>query len=95
MQLLHQSIDDLNQQLNQNERLEKYDGLVLIGPLAALDSLAFVNFIAAVEEKCEGQFGRLLSVSDVLSQSGEVRTLGELADALLKLLRERADGSSD
>jgi acyl carrier protein len=84
--LLYESIDEVNEQLAQEEWLQKSPDLVLIGNVASMDSLAFVNFIALVEEKCEDRFGAALTLTDA---STSFTTLGELADLICTTLSQR------
>jgi acyl carrier protein len=65
LQVLYQSIRELNEQRSKDQQLECSPGTAL-GEKAGLDSLGFVNLVAIVEEKCQDRFGR----SVVLSGTG-------------------------
>ena len=82
LELLYESIDELNEQLDQGQRLSKSPETPLQGDGGGLDSLGFVNLVALVEEKCYERLG----VSLVLTGGGGIsdarnpfETVGTLA----------------
>jgi hypothetical protein len=62
--LLYGCLDELNEQLGHDHRLAKSPGTPLAGPAAGLDSLAFVNLVALVEDACQEQLGRPILLPD-------------------------------
>jgi acyl carrier protein len=92
--LLYESIDELNEQLDQGQRLSKSPETPLLGDGGGLDSLGFVNLVALVEEKCCERLGATL----VLTEGGSIpdarnpfETVGTLAAHIeLALAAKRA-----
>jgi acyl carrier protein len=92
LDILYRSVEDWNEQFGQGIQLEKTSETLLLGPGAPLDSLAFVNLVAIIEEKCEDELGTGLSLTDQSSAaSGEdtSQSIGSLADHLIRLLKEK------
>ena len=88
---VHSAVDDLNEILDEDERLEKSPDVALIGTDARLDSLGLVNLIVLVEEKVQQQFGVGITLVDerAMSQSkSPFRTLGSLAEFVEEQLHE-------
>jgi acyl carrier protein len=57
LQVLYESITELNVQLPEQQRMEKSSEVVLLGAGGKLDSLSLVNFIVITEQKLEDFFG--------------------------------------
>ena len=88
---INSAIDDLNEVLEPEERLEKSAQVALIGQDARLDSLGLVNLIVLVEEKIQQQFGVGITLVDerAMSQSkSPFRTLGTLAEFVQEQLAD-------
>ena len=83
MALLFEVIDELNDQLPADQRLEKSPDTPLLGEGAALDSLGFVTLIVNAEAKIEERLGQAVTLADEramsLSQS-PFRTVETFAD---------------
>jgi hypothetical protein len=92
--LIYDSIDEVNQHFAQANRLPKDPGTLL---LSRLDSLGFVNLIAAIEERCESTLNVTISLANA-SQGVEsdpfvsVATLAEFLEVALKPSAARSDG---
>ena len=88
---INQAVDDLNEILDPEERLDKSPEIVLIGKDARLDSLGLVNLIVLVEEKVQERFGVGLTLVDERAMShskSPFRTLGSLADFVEERLQD-------
>jgi D-alanine--poly(phosphoribitol) ligase subunit 2 len=88
---VNRAVDDLNEILGPDERLEKSPDVALIGKDARLDSLGLVNLIVLVEEKIQQGFGVGITLVDerAMSQSkSPFRTLGSLAEFVEEQLKE-------
>lgn len=70
IELLYESIAELNEQRGKDEQLAKSPQTSLLGDGAGLDSLGFVNFVALVEEKCQDRFGKSIMLSDATEKPG-------------------------
>jgi hypothetical protein len=81
------ALDDVNELLGENQLVKSRD-TVLIGPDACLDSMGFVNLIAAVEERVEEALGADLRLTDRQGalDAGMLRTVGTLSDYILRAL---------
>jgi acyl carrier protein len=85
LDMLYQSIAELNEQRAKEEQLTQTPQTPLLGPGAGLDSLGFVNLVSLVEEKCEHQFGATLVLSDVAGKPG-TRDPFETVDTLAEYI---------
>ena len=65
-QLIYDAIGEVNAILKPQQALEKSPDTVLIGESAKLDSLGFVNFVAALEENIQRIFEKDISLVDVM-----------------------------
>ena len=88
--IIFDTIDEINQQLPPDQRLEKEEATVLFGAGSGLDSLGLVNLIAGTEERVAERFGREVNLGDerLMGQKEDpFRTVGSLARHLDYLLR--------
>lgn len=83
LELVYAAVDEINGQLPAGKRLAKAPQTALVGDGAALDSLAFVNLLVAVEGEVERAgappIGLLDQLGNVDEASSPLRTLGTLA----------------
>jgi acyl carrier protein len=95
LDIIYASLDEVNEQLGTEGRILKSEGTVLLSDSGKLDSLGFVNFVALLEEKCEGAFGATLSLTGdnaALDEKNPFETVGKLADFIRVLLtREQGE----
>ncbi len=90
---VYSAVDDLNEILSADERIEKSPDVALIGTDARLDSLGLVNLIVLVEEKVQETFGVGITLVDerAMSQSkSPFRTLGSLTDFVEEQMADHA-----
>jgi acyl carrier protein len=90
---VYSAVDDLNEILGADERLEKSPDVALIGTEAKLDSLGLVNLIVLVEEKVQQRFGVGITLVDerAMSQSkSPFRTLGSLTEFVEEQMADHA-----
>ena len=76
--IIYQSIDELNDLLDNDQKLEKSLELKIFGNDSILDSLSTINFIVILEEKInitfdDDQFSLFNSISE-----GNIRTVFDL-----------------
>ncbi|MFZ0825984.1 MAG: hypothetical protein WAO02_01040 [Verrucomicrobiia bacterium] len=87
----------MNEVLPEENLLSKDPGTKLMGEGAVLDSMGFVNFVVALEEALAGATGLNINVVEELNATGNQKagskTLGELADFLLALVKSKLAGS--
>ena len=89
IQKIMNAIDELNQQLPDDEQVEKSLDTVLQGKSAKLDSLGLTNLIVTTEQKIEEEFGIPISLTDVAMASSDgnpFATIDTLADCICALL---------
>jgi acyl carrier protein len=87
LDIIYQSLGEVNEQLPSDEQIQKSPHAVLVGRAGGLDSLGFVNFIALVEEKCARKYGISLSLVDTFSHEGDaLENVGRFADSLSQYL---------
>jgi acyl carrier protein len=86
--IIYQSLDEVNEQLPDERQIQKSSEAALVGQAGGLDSLGFVNFIALVEEKCTQKYGVALSLTEVLTSqdNNPFENVGKLADSLSQRL---------
>jgi acyl carrier protein len=86
------AIDEVNQQLPREQRLEKSIHTVLLDESGKLDSLGLINLIVATEQNIEEEFGIAVSLIDeeVLSrQDGPFRNVSTLLCHVARILGEK------
>ncbi|MGR3173274.1 MAG: hypothetical protein ACUZ8N_01580 [Candidatus Scalindua sp.] len=87
------AIDDVNKQLAESEQLEKGVDIALFGAGSSLDSLGFINLIAAVEYRIEEEFGVTIILRDKISRrDSPLQSIRTLADYISAFLEERVHG---
>jgi acyl carrier protein len=94
-QAVTEAIDELNQQLPKEEKIEKSAGTVLFGSGGNLDSLRLVSLVTTVEQKIEEKFGITVTLlEDIadLENDNPFRTVSSLADYITSLLEKNVIG---
>jgi hypothetical protein len=89
LKIIYEAVDELNDQLPTESRIEKVADMPIMGMEGGLDSMALISLIVAVDQKAEEQFGKVTNLASALmtdSESDPPNTLGALADLLSKLL---------
>ena len=84
-------LDELNEMLPSEHRLQKSLATELIGKESPLDSVGLVNLIVLTETKIEEHFGYPLTLVETISLSPEdspLHTVGRLIDHICELLEE-------
>ena len=91
IQVIFDTVDELNEQYTEEQRLAKSIDTVLFGEGGKLDSIGVVTLIVATEQKLEEIFGISLTLADEKAMSQErspFRTIGSLADYIEMLIEE-------
>lgn len=85
--IIYECLGEVNEQLPDDEQIQKSPDAILVGRAGGLDSLGFVNFVALVEEKCAHKYGVALSLTETSSQEdGAFEDVGKFADSLFQRL---------
>jgi D-alanine--poly(phosphoribitol) ligase subunit 2 len=93
--VIFDSVDEFNEQVEETQRLVKANNTVLFGESGNLDSLGLVNFIVATEQKIEEVFDVSLTLADEKAMSqrnSPFRTIETLAEYISELLMESKNG---
>jgi acyl carrier protein len=91
IQLIYEVVDKINEQLEEEQKLERSADTVLFGRSGKLDSIGLVNLIVATEEIIEDEFGVTITIADERAMSQKkspFRTIGSLTNYVLMLLEE-------
>jgi acyl carrier protein len=91
IEIIYNSIDELNEQLKNDMKLEKSTETKLIGSNIKLDSLGIVSLLVTIEQNIEDEFDVSITIADEKAMSQKrspFRTIGTLADYIDMLLRE-------
>lgn len=89
LQAVFRAVDVLNQQLMQNEQLEKSRDTRLFGPSGKIDSLGLVNLIVATEQEIEKEFQTSINLAadlDLTEQQNAFETIENLASYITSLV---------
>ena len=89
--LIFNTIDEINSQLSKEQQLRKSTKTVLFGKNGNLDSLGLVNFLVITEQNIEDEFDVSIALADerAMSQKNSpFRTIGSLADHIDRILKE-------
>jgi len=85
------AIEEVNQQLPKENRLDKSVDVVLFDKTGSLDSLGLVTLIVAIEQKIEEEFGMTITLTDdraIQQEDNFFRTIATLADYITLLLSQ-------
>ena len=88
------TVDEFNQLLPKEQRLEKSIDTVLSGNSGTLDSMGLVNIIVTTEQKIEDEFAVTITLADERAMSQEnspFKTIGTLGDYISSLLEENSN----
>ena len=89
LQLIYEAIDEINQDTDSSEKIEKNEDTIIFGMESALDSIGLVNFITIIEQKLEEETGLFITIADERAMSMEtspfktVNTLKEYIELLI------------
>jgi D-alanine--poly(phosphoribitol) ligase subunit 2 len=89
IKIIYTCIDELNEDLEEGEKIEKASSSVLFGSGSMLDSMSLVNLITAIEELIEDDKGVYLTLADENAMSmtnSPFKTVETLADYIVQLL---------
>lgn len=83
LRLVREAIAEVNRMSDAGAEISPAEGTVLLGEGSALDSLAFVNLMVAVDSRVSEHTGREIALMDLIdadAASSPIRTVGMLAD---------------
>ena len=88
---IYDTIDEINLQDDQEQKLEKSHSTILLGKGSKLDSLGLVNFIVSLEENLEDNLDLELTLADqraMNQDSSPFSSVKSLSEYILKLATE-------
>ena len=91
LNLIFDTIDEMNVELDSSNQIEKNEDTVIFGIESALDSIGLVNFITIIEQKIEEETGKFITIADERALSlvnSPFRTVGTLKDYIDLLINE-------
>jgi len=81
-----EAIDEVNEMLSEEYKLQKSPDTVLLGESSSLDSVGLVSFIVAAEEHINTDLGVSISLVDEMADiEGPLRTVGTFIDYVANL----------
>ena len=93
LRIVYDALENLNQELDEGQRIEIGPTTSLFGPDANLDSLSLVSVIVDVETALTVKWNAPISLTDDRAMSREISPfddVGTLTDYILELLQEIA-----
>ena len=90
LELIYQRVDEINNDDDQENKLEKSPDTILLGAGSFLDSLGLVNFIVSVEQNINDSFDSTITLADERAMTqeqspfGSIKSLTSYIDMLLK-----------
>ena len=88
-ELVFRGIDEVNSLLPKDGRIDKDMSVIISGPGAALDSLALVNLVVAVEQEIEKSLGKTIILADERAmklENNPFRTIKSLVDYIYEVV---------
>lgn len=85
------AIDEINEDLDQNEQVQKEDDAQIFGTESSLDSMGLVNLITIIEQRIEDETGEFVSIADEKAMSMEsspFKTVKSLKEYITSLLND-------
>ena len=85
-------IDEVNETLSDDKKINRSVDTVLYGPEGHLDSLALTVFIVALEQRVENEFGMAVTLSGGMTLAPEksfLKDISTLADYLHEVLKKK------
>jgi hypothetical protein len=90
-QWIYDAIDEINEDLEQSEKILKNYDAQIFGTGSSLDSMGLVNLITLIEQRIEDETGKFISIADekaMSMQSSPFKTVATLKDYIANLLNE-------
>jgi acyl carrier protein len=92
---IYKALDEVNEQLPDDQQLEKTPETVLLGKSGKIESIDLVNILVATEDYLEEEFSIPISITDekaVSEKNSPFKTIETLSDFISDLLKENSDG---
>ena len=92
LKIIFEAIDELNLDLEDNEKIQKSEETHLFGSGDSLDSLQLVSLLTIVEQKLEEETGDYVSIADENAMSldeSPFKTVGTLKNYINTLINDQ------
>lgn len=86
-ELVHAALADVNELLDDDQRISTAPETALLGDSSKLDSLAWVNLVVAIEGRSEETYGRTVGLGDALA-SDDTRARLSTVGGLIEYVRQ-------
>ena len=87
--LIYAAVDDTNEMIPEDRRINKSYDTILIGKNSPMDSLALINLLVSLEDKVITRFAISLHLyNEIAKPSGPFATLGTLIMYVTEKLRQ-------
>lgn len=90
-QWIFDAIDEINEDLDQSEQVQKEGDAQIFGTESSLDSMGLVNLITIIEQRIEDETGNFVSIADEKAMSMEsspFKTVKSLKEYITSLLND-------
>ena len=85
------AMDEVNELLPTEHQLLKSPDAPILGPTAVLDSMAFINLVAALEERLAAELGITVSLTGPEDRTGAFRTVRTLVTYISQVVGASAE----
>ena len=82
-EIILSSIDEMNESLAEDKKVEKSLNLILYGSSSSIDSLSFVGLIVSIEDSISDAYGVELDIMELIENDDHTV---DTAESLLELL---------
>ena len=82
-EIILSSIDEMNESLAEDKKVEKSLNLILYGSSSSIDSLSFVGLIVSIEDSISDAYGVELDIMELIENDDNTV---DTAESLLELL---------
>jgi acyl carrier protein len=92
-EIVFKALDEINEQMEKENQIEKSEPTGLFGKSAKLDSLGFINLVTAIEENIDDELELIITIVDEKAMNKEespFQTVGTLIDHLVELVNEES-----
>ncbi len=88
LKLIFESIDELNETLSPDEKIQKCESTILTGPSTTLGSMELTLLIVNIEHRCLDQLDLAINFYEISQSTGSPfpETIGSLINTVLEFI---------
>jgi hypothetical protein len=91
LSLIYASLDEVNEMIVPERRVEKSPDTALTGADSSLDSLGLINLLVQLEERAVSRYGVSLQLANEIGNpSGPFSTVATLTEHIVRMIRKAA-----